>query len=246
MINKYKHQIIWLISAIVIWELVYRVVENPIIFPSSITIFQQAFNLLFTSKFYIALSQTLGTITIALISAYALSFVFIILANKYELVNTYFGMSLTIIRSIPTIAFVINALIWFGKDLTAYIVLVVVLIPMIYYPIKVLVNQIEKTYAGVLSLSAPSTIEKYRYVIIPLLKNSLLANFKTVLGMSFKVVIMAEIVTQSSGLGLLMSEAKSNLAMADILAYTMYLIIIVLSVEKGFLKYLAKKELTLS
>ena len=73
-----------------------------------------------------------------------------------------------------------------------------------------------------------SNFYKLKNVYLPLGRSALLSSFLSIVALGFKVGVMAEILSQVSlGIGKKMQYAKLNVDLASVLAWTIWLLLIV-------------------
>jgi sulfonate transport system permease protein len=134
-----------------------------------------------------------------------------------------FDGPLQMLRAIPALALVPLVILWFGLGEIAKIFLVVVTV---VFPVYL------NTFHGVRSVD-PQLIEMarvydlrgfslYREVILPGALPSVLVGFRFALGMSWLVIIIAETLGATSGLGYLAGNARDFMQM-DVLVLTIVL-----------------------
>ena len=134
-----------------------------------------------------------------------------------------FDGSLQMLRAVPALALVPLVILWFGLGETAKIFIVVITV---VFPVYL------NTFYGVRSVD-PQLIEMagvydvrglalYREVILPGAMPSILVGFRFALGLSWIVMIIAETIGATSGLGYIAQNAREFMQM-DLLVLTIVL-----------------------
>jgi sulfonate transport system permease protein len=134
-----------------------------------------------------------------------------------------FDGSLQMLRAVPALALVPLVILWFGLGETAKVFIVVITV---VFPVYL------NTFYGVRSVD-PQLIEMagvydvrgfalYREVILPGAMPSILVGFRFALGLSWIVMIVAETIGATSGLGYIAQNAREFMQM-DLLVLTIVL-----------------------
>lgn len=233
---KQKHHRIVLVSVIIVlWQVAFVLVNNPIIWPSLFKVIQHMYEHLFEFTFYQALLYTLGRCVLGLGIAATIALLLSIFTLSNKVAKEYIDPLVKGLKSVPTISFMIVVLIWLGSEGSVSVIIVLVLFPAFYYSIQAGFSSIDAALLDVLHIYPVSWIDAISCVYLPLslshIKAALLTNF----GLAFKVGVMAEILGQVQyGIGRQMQNAKLNLEMAHVFAWTFWIILLLVLVEKMF------------
>ena len=144
---------------------------------------------------------------------------------------------ITILMGMPPIAWIVLAMIWFGlSDWTVIFTVVVASFPIIF----VGALQGTRTLEGDLkhmsdSFNAPIWM-KLTDVYLPHIISYLFPAWISALGMSWKVVVMAELLSTPDGIGARLAIARSHLDTAAALALVTILIGSLLAIEYLFME----------
>jgi NitT/TauT family transport system permease protein len=138
----------------------------------------------------------------------------------------------TILMGMPPIAWIVLAMIWFGMgDLTVVFTVVVASLPIVFVGAlqgtRTLDNQYEEMAA---SFHAPWWL-KLRDIYFPHLFSFVFPAWTSALGMSWKIVVMAELLSTSDGIGAALATARSHLDTAAALALVVLLVGSLLLIE---------------
>lgn len=226
---------------LILWHGLSLLIHNQILLVGPLDA-MKAWSVQITSPdFWKALWFSFGRISLGFFIAFLTGLLTGALAFLKPFIREFLAPAIQFMKSVPVASFVILALIWTGaRNLSVFISFLVV------YPV-IHVN----TLAG-LSNADKNLLEMARVFQIPLWRQAasiyrislypyLESALQTVLGMSFKSGIAAEVIgvpDGSIGEGLYM--AKIYLSTADLFAWTFTIIIISTLFEKGFLFMLKK------
>lgn len=239
--NKYIHQIVLIITVIVLWESLHLRMNNSILLPSFFEVLKTMFSQLQQSSFYIAIFLTLQRVTIGLLMSALVALVLAMISLQSKVVDYYVNPLVGAIKSIPNISFMIIILLWFGSETSVFVVIFFVVFPIFYYSIKAGFSTIDPHLKDVLLLYPLTKVDELKDVYLPLSIAHLQSALSSGIGLALKVGIMAEILGQvSKGVGKSMYIGKINLEMHIIFAWTLWIIIIIYIVEKGVNGYFKK------
>lgn len=209
-------------------------VNQSIILPSFLDVFNRLVTILSDSPFYVHLFYTLLRVVLGTVVAFVLSFIFAILSYDFDFVDNALKPIVLISKTIPNITYILLVLIWFSREMSVFFVTLLILFPVLYTQISSALLGINPEHLEVLKLYPETYFYRLFKVILPLIKISLIEGIKGALSLGFKVGVMAEILGQvQPGLGYLMHLARMNFETVDLFAYTAIMIMVVVLIEKG-------------
>lgn len=133
----------------------------------------------------------------------------------------------TVFRSTPVMSVIILAIIWFESDMVPVMVTLLMLFPIIYGNV---VAGIRNADQGLLEMARMYKVKPWRIVgelYLPSILPYLLAGASTAMGIAWKVIIAAEILSQPTlAIGSRLMLAKINFATAQVFAWTVVTIVI--------------------
>lgn len=202
-IAKTLQSILPLALFFLVWQFLSFVgVLDPKFLPSPIEIIQRFFELLSQGDLIIDILQSIKRVLVGFVLAGIAGISLGVLSGMYKSVYNLLNPIIEMFRPIPPIAWVPLAILWFGLgDIPAFFLVFLGA----FFPI------FTNTYAGVSSLDevykrAALTLGASRKVfitniLIPSALPSIFTGLKIGLGISWMVVIIAEMVGAQSGLG---------------------------------------------
>lgn len=133
----------------------------------------------------------------------------------------------TVIRSTPVMSVIILAIIWFHSDVVPMMVTLLMLFPIIYGNVVAGIRNVD---TDLLEMARMYKVKSWRIVVelyLPSILPYLLAGASTAMGIAWKVIIAAEILSQPAlAIGSRLMLAKINFATAQVFAWTVIAIII--------------------
>ncbi len=148
----------------------------------------------------------------------------------------------TILVGIPPIAWIVLAMIWFGfGDTTVIFTVVVASFPIIFVGALQGSRTIEGDLLDMMDSFHIGFIQKLRDLYFPHLFSYIFPSWVSALGMSWKIVIMAELLSSNDGIGASLAVARSQLETSTALALVSVMIGVLLFVEYIVLEPIKKE-----
>lgn len=224
---------IWLSYAL-IWEVSARVVDRTIILPSFSTVMGIMVQQAQSASLWFALTQTLGRVVIGTAIALSMALVLSVSAERFTLLKPWLHPLIVVTKTIPNITYILLVLIWFSRELTVTIITLLILFPVLYSHLSTAIETVMPEYLDLSKLYPERFIHRVRYVVLPLIGPHIQEGVKTAIALGFKVGVMAELLGQvQPGLGYLMHLARQDVDTPSLFAYTGWMILIVVLIEKG-------------
>ena len=227
-----RFHILVLLGFIVGYEWMVQLVKKPIIFPSILLILNELERIIISSSFISVVFATLVRTLLTFLIIFAISLILGLLSGYFNLLRIILSPLVTFLRTIPTISVTIILLIWFGRDLGPILIMALVIFPILYELILGSMNQVDSDLLDVCLLFGATGLEKFKALYYPQLLITLSSGIQATLGLSFKVMVMAEVMAQTStGIGRQLNYEKTYLNMPAVFAWTIVLIVLVIIFE---------------
>lgn len=228
-----KKALIWLSYAL-IWELSARLVDRAIILPSFSAVMLIMVQQAQTASLWMALMHTLGRVVIGTVIALILAVVLSVSAERFTFLKPWLHPLMVVTKTIPNITYILLVLIWFSRELTVTIITLLILFPVLYSHLSTAIETVMPEYLDLSKLYPERFIHRVKHVVLPLIGPHIQEGVKTAIALGFKVGVMAELLGQvQPGLGYLMHLARQDVDTPSLFAYTGWMILIVIGIEKG-------------
>lgn len=218
---------------IAIWQIASVFVGAEILLPPPGTALKYLIEAVQSDLFWITIWATLIRGTTGFAIAFALGTLIGLAAGLSKAVFVLFQPFITLIRSTPHMSIILLALIWFGSDLVPVFVVLLIAFPIIYGNV---VEGVKNADHNLIEMALVYKVKKRRIiaeVYLPSILPYLVAGVSTALGISWKVVISAEVLSHPSfGVGTQLHEAQIFLETGMLFAWTVVAIIIGFTFEK--------------
>jgi NitT/TauT family transport system permease protein len=175
---------------------------------------------------------TLARVLAAFSVAFSLGVVVGYAMGRWKVVDRYADPWLIVLLNLPALVVIIFAYVWIGLNETAAIVAVA---------LNKLPNVIVVTREGVRSLDASlddmsrafrmKWLTRIRHVVLPQLAPYLAAVSRSSLSISWKIVLVVELIGRPNGVGFVLGSAFSLFDMTKILSYAISFVALMLAIE---------------
>lgn len=230
--KKLSLYLIGFIIIIIAWE-IYATTKNfELVFPKTKTILNSLFNLLKQAKTYSLILTSIIRIIISLIIAL---FISLLITFCYSMLHdsiNLFRPLLTIFKSTPLVIISLFIYMAFSNDFGPIFVNILVSIPIITEGLINGINSIDKDITDQFKLEQANKLTKFIYLELPMNKNTLIMVILQTLGLSFKVIIMAEYLCQTNNsIGKTLESIKAAMEFNYLIAWGIIIVIIVTLLE---------------
>lgn len=241
--NKVIYYFIGIILLIGIWVLLsYLIGEGTMVFPNPIDTFKEMFNILSKKYIYQCIGSSILRMVIGFLISIVLALIFGLLAGNSEKIKTILIPLMTTLKSIPTASLVFLFLVLVGAKNAPILLVILISFPILYESVVGGIENIDKDVIDATKVDGGNLFRRVLRVQLPLSISYILVGISSSFGLSFKIEIMAEILTGDtrSGLGsaILASQKNDPTNMVPIFAYSLIAIIFILiiSLISGLIK----------
>ena len=134
------------------------------------------------------------------------------------------------LMAIPVICWIFFAVLWFrGTEFRISFVLFIVSAPIFFLDLWDGMENIPKAWQEMTRSLRPTRAQFFRTLILPSSLPGILTSWKVNLSLAIRVVTIAELVGATSGIGYGLTVAQAEFSIADIFAWTLVLILMLLA-----------------
>nr|WP_276898904.1 ABC transporter permease subunit [Dictyoglomus thermophilum] len=222
--NSLVFKISFWIIFIFIWYLMGSAINSKLILPLPHKVLYKVLELFSERNFYhhlfITLLRSIGGFILALFLGFLLGCI------KNKFLYSAIRNIIDIFQSNPLIVWITIALFWFGfGNKTIVFTVFIVLFPNFYLITYNAINNIPKEYIELFKIYPISRKKYLTKFLIPYLKPFLLPTLANSIISSLKITAMAEFLSGESGIGFLLSYAKTFLNTEEVYAYAVILFV---------------------
>jgi NitT/TauT family transport system permease protein len=140
---------------------------------------------------------------------------------------------LTFFQGIPALSWVVFAIIWFhGIEFRVLFIMVMTTLPAFTFQILDAFRSMSKDLFEMTMVFRPSRWTLFRFLIVPTIVPGILTAWKVNLGNAARVVVVAELVGATGGVGYELLRQQQLFDMAGAMAWTLQLVLFVLVVQQ--------------
>ena len=241
--NKYVLIVLGIILLIGLWFLATLIFDkNGMIFPSPILTFEALIKILGLSYTYQCLALSVLKMLIGFTLALAIAFVLSLIVRDDDHLYTLFSPIMTAIKAVPTAAIVFLFVVMVNAEYAPCFLVTIISLPILYESLVNGMRNINKEILDATRIDGGSGVQKLFRIQLPLAIPYLIVGIISSFSLSFKIELMAEIITgyTRNGLGSLIKATQVNdpTNMAVIFAYSLVaiLLMIIVSIPASYLR----------
>ena len=235
-IKKYTkniYYILGIITIILIWFLVSKIIQNEGIVPTISTVVIKLKELLSNKDTYVMIVLTILKILLALAISLALSILLALFSLINHRIENFIRPSITLMRTVPVVSIAMIVLILFFRQNVRYlgtiIIAALVIIPILYEGILLGFKTIPNAVIDETKLVSGFNSSVFFNIYLPLAMPSIVTSVVQSFGLGLKVLVMSEvIVNPNNSIGKVIGEEATYGNIDAVLAWTIILIAIVL------------------
>lgn len=215
------------ISAAFLWQIVSEILDNPIIFPTTIEIGKTMLMQLRSPDFFSIIGITLIRIFTALFLSYSIGLLLSFGCFQNQRLKFIIDRLVQVLRSIPNISMIIIILFWLPREVSVILVVFLLVFPIVYTSNVEELISIQYKWHDVLVIYPQPFFRRCKVLYLPKMKNTLRSSLITASSTCFKATVTAEVLCQIAyGLGKSMQFEKLNLEIAGVIGWTIWLLIL--------------------
>lgn len=192
--------------------------------------------------FFTHLAATLRRVFVGFLLAFGLSVPLGIVMGLDERVEYLVEIPILIGISVPGLAVAILTIIWFGlAELTAYVSVFLLATPMIVFNFWQGTKSIDQDLIKMGTVFEAGWPRIARHIILPSLLPHLLAAARFGLALSWKIVVIVELLGLTSGIGYMINNEFQLYSIVGVMAWTLNFTIVMMCIEFGLIKTLERR-----
>lgn len=236
--NKYslknkKYTFISLIIMIILWQTLAATINNELLFPSIISILKEMIVILSDNSFFYVIIASVGRCLLCFIISITISVLISSLSYINKFVYNFFYPVMMIIKAIPTIAFIVLALIWISKEYAPIVIGLMMAIPIFYDVILNALVEIDDNIIEVFDVYRVGKMERIKNLYLPTIISSVAGVFSSTIALILKVIIAGELYSQPRyGIGAIIQMEKMRFNTTAIITWILLITLITLVFDK--------------
>ncbi len=216
-----------------LWQMSAMIVGNPLILPTPIETLLILFELAENNEFWLFTALSLLRILIGILIAIPAAWLFAALCSGSRIINALFSPAVTLMKSTPVVSFILIAIFLVDRHTIPSAITFMMVFPVLFENVREGISQTPKELLEMADVFGVSWFMKIKRIYIPAIKPFFFSALTTSVGLAVKAGVAAEVVAYiPDSIGKMLSDAKSYMEPADLLAWTFVIIVISLLTEK--------------
>ncbi len=204
--------------------------------PSPLGVFQRAFALLQDFRGN-QIDLSLWRAIVGVSSALLVGIVTGLIAGTSKTIMAMLNPLMTMLLATPPIIWVVMALFWFGfGDASVLFTIIIIVTPLTFASSSVGIATLSKQMQELFDVHHLGWAKKMRYLYIPHLTSYIIASISVAVASGMRVVVMAELLGASDGVGSRIADARVMLDTPTVMAYVVLVILLVALFEYLIIK----------
>lgn len=217
------------------WAAVARLFP-PALLPGPAAVLGRVGTILVSGQFAFHMAHTLIRVGVGFVAAFVVSLAFGILMGVNRTAEKFFEIEVLIGLTVPSLAWAVVALMWFGiSELAPIFTIFIVILPLITVNMWQGTKALDQDLNEMARAFRVTRAEIVREVVVPQLVPYLLASTRFGLSLAWKVAVIAEMLGISNGIGYMIHYAFGVFSMEEVLAWTISFTLVMIALEYGLL-----------
>lgn len=202
------------------------------LFPSLVDVFWRCLEIFSSAAKFGDVMATVLRILAGLAGAFVIGGALALIMVRSKTADTFLSPILTLFQGIPALSWVVFAIIWFhGVEFRILFIMVMTTLPAFTFQIIGALRGMSKDLVEMVFSFRPTRVKMFRVMIAPAILPDILTAWKVNLGNAARVVVVAELVGATGGVGYELLQQQQLFDMAGALAWTLQLVFFVLLVQ---------------
>ena len=216
----------------ILWQIAAAIFP-PFLFPSLVDVFARVLSIFTSWVEFSHVLATVGRILGGLTLAFLIGAVFALLIVRSVATERFISPILTFFQGIPALSWVVFAIIWFhGVEFRIAFIMVMTSLPAFTFQLVDALRSMSKDLFEMVLSFRPNRVKLFRVIIWPSILPGILTAWKVNLGNAARVVVVAELVGATGGVGYELLMQQQLFDMAGALAWTLQLVFFVLIAQQ--------------
>lgn len=229
------YPLISLAIVLLVWLIAAKSLDKPLVLPEPKEAFSELFVILGEKQTYEYGALTVGRTFLSFIISTVTAFIFSILGVLFKPFHKVLSPIVTVLRAAPTLPVIFLTVIWFDYSEVPVVIGFLIAFPLLYSSFYTALTGVDKNLVDMAKSFNVSKKNVIQYVYLPSIRRPCLESMKSVISLTLKVVVAAEITALTKkSLGLLIRIENLTYNISALLALTVFTVIISFILEGLF------------
>lgn len=229
------YPLISLAIVLLVWLIAAKLLDKPLVLPEPKEAFSELFVILGEKQTYEYGALTVGRTFLSFIISTVTAFIFSIIGVLFKPFHKVLSPIVTVLRAAPTLPVIFLTVIWFDYSEVPVVIGFLIAFPLLYSSFYTALTGVDKNLVDMAKSFNVSKKNVIQYVYLPSIRRPCLESMKSVISLTLKVVVAAEITALTKkSLGLLFRIENLTYNISALLALTVFTVIISFILEGLF------------
>lgn len=212
---------------LLMWKIISIGIDADIILPAPEDVIIRLFIIIRNKNFWKAVGSTAARTLFGFILSFCAGFITGIACGSSSRINAALSPIISVIRTIPVMSVILIAMIWFKTDMVPVFVCFLMIFPIITSNVSQGIREVDKSLIEMASAFKLTKLNILLYISIPSTIPFVLAGVRAAVGVAWKSVIAAEVLSQPvRAIGTGIQFSQMNLETAEVMAWTVLAVIL--------------------
>jgi len=236
--RNFALRLLLIAAFLLVWEGIVRLFQIPMfILPTPTNVFIAFYrgfeSSLYIDHIWITVGETLIGFVLGTALAFLLGTAIATVMMRFRAVDRFLAPILGFFQGIPALSWVVFAIIWFhGTEPRIFFIMTMTALPAFTFQVLDSLRGMSNDLVEMVMSFRPTRRKMFRAMILPAILPDILTAWKVNLGNASRVVVVAELVGATGGVGYELLQQQQIFDMAGALAWTLQLVFFVLISQK--------------
>jgi NitT/TauT family transport system permease protein len=236
------NRLLSLIALLVLWQVAAMLVHDPGLLPSPAATFQAGYAELLRGELIFHVAITLARVAVAFGLAMLIGSAIGIVLGRSPVLDQIFSGWLVIGLNLPALVTIVLCYVWFGlTEVAAILAVTINKVPTVAAIVREGTRALDRSLFEMTQVFGVKPTRVLARVILPQLGPSLMAAARAGLALTWKIVLVVELLGRPNGVGFQIRTFFNYFDIASILAYSLVFIGIVIAIEAFLLQPLDRQ-----
>ena len=224
-------KVLGFVSLLLGWQVIALNTSNMVL-ASPLETLASLSALVASAEFWQSMLVTLTRLSTALLLGAGIGFSLGLWSGRNAYVKAFLEPYRWLLMSIPPVIVVLLAMLWFGMGHQMVIIIAVILLtPSIYVNTQKGVEQIDTAWLELAQVYRFTLVQRIRKIYIPAISAPLCAALVIICCNGVRIIVLAEVLGASNGLGYELANARGNFDISELYAWVVTALLLVAILE---------------
>jgi NitT/TauT family transport system permease protein len=223
--------LVTLVAVVVVWQIASLFASSQVV-PSVGSVISRLGDIVTSASSLKDYAITLARIMAGLVTAFAIGSVIGLATGAKPGLGRYLLPAVRFFQGIPSLSWVVLAVIWFKSvELRIWFIMMMVTLPGFTLQLHDSYRAIARELRDMARSFRPTRLLLFREVTLPAVAPGMFTAWKVNLGLGIRVVLIAELVGATTGIGVRLLDSQQLFDMTGVVAWTLLLALSALAIQ---------------